>query len=162
LQGGKQARLALRLPIEEKFRVAAWRELGTADFAYDTDHYYKLKIECRGAAIRASIDDRLILTAEDGEIPRGLTGLSANRPARYRHFRVSCAAGTQRGIEERIRLREQELTRLRAGNPRPKLWKTFDTPQFGAGRNVRFGDLDGDGAADMLICQNVAKVNGGD
>jgi hypothetical protein len=162
LQGGKQARLALRLPLEEKYRVAAWRELGTADFTYDTDRYYKLKVECRGAAIRASIDDRLILTAEDAEIPNGLTGLSANIPARYRDFRVSCAPDTKRGIEERIRLREQELARLRAENPRPKLWKKFDTPQFGAGRNARFGDLDGDGAADMLICQNVAKINGGD
>jgi hypothetical protein len=161
LQGGKQARLALRLPIEEKYRVAPWRELGMADFPYDTDRYYRLKVECRGTTIRASIDDRLILTAEDGEIPRGLTGLSANIPARYRDFRVSCTPETRHGIEERIRLREDELARLRAENPRPKLWKRFDTPQFGAGRNVRFGDLDGDGAAEMLFCQNVAKVDGG-
>ena len=44
------------------------------------------------------------------------------------------------------RRREAELARLRDSNPRPKLWKKFDTPSFGAGRNVRFGDLDGDGA----------------
>jgi hypothetical protein len=162
LQGGKQARLALRLPLEEKYRVAAWRELGTADFVYDTDRYYTLKVECRGAAIRASIDDRLILTAEDGEISSGLAGLAANIPARYRDFRVSCDPDTNRGIAQRILVRETDLARLRHENPRPKLWKKFDTPQFGAGRNVRFGDLDGDGAADMLMCQNVAKVNGGD
>ena len=36
----------------------------------------------------------------------------------------------------------------------------FDTPGFGAGRNVRFGDLDGDGQLDMLFAQNVAKVRG--
>jgi hypothetical protein len=162
LQGGKQARLALRLPIEERYRIAPWRELGTADFPYDTDHYYRLKVESRGPRIQAFIDDKLILSAVDAEIPRGQTGLSANIPARYRDFRVLCDPETKRGIDERVRNREQDLARLRDENPRPKLWKRFDTPGFGAGRNARFGDLDGDGAADMLICQNVAKVNGGD
>ena len=75
--------------IEEKYRVAPW-ELGTADFPYDTDRYYRLKVESRGSKIRAYIDDKLILSAEDAEIPRGKTGLSANIPARYRDFRVSC------------------------------------------------------------------------
>jgi hypothetical protein len=162
LQGGKQARLALRLPIEEKYRIAPWRELGTAAFRYDTDRYYRLKVETRGSTIRAFVDDALVLSAEDAEIPRGKAGLSANIPARYRDFRVACAPATKQTIEERIRDREEVLARLRAGNPGPKLWKRFDTPRFGAGRNVRFGDLDGDGAADMLFCQNVAKVNGGD
>jgi hypothetical protein len=162
LQGGKQARLALRLPIEETYRIAPWRELGTAEFPYDTDRYYRLKVESRGPRIRAFIDDTLVLTAEDSEIPRGLAGLSANIPARYRDFRVSCDPANKSGIERRIQAREQELARLQGENPRPKLWKKFDTPRFGAGRNARFGDLDGDGAADMLIAQNVAKVNGGD
>ena len=45
-------------------------------------------------------------------------------------------------------------------NPRPKLWKKFETPGFGAGRNVRFGDLDGDGVPDMLIAQNIPRIRG--
>ena len=57
----------------------------------------------------------------------------------------------------RIDARERELERLRAANPRPQLWRTFDTPGFGAGRNVRFGDLDGDGQIDMLIAQNMSR-----
>src|SRR4051794_1224216 len=127
LQGGKQARLALRLPIEEKYRIAPWRELGTAEFRYDTDRYYTLKVECRGATIRAFIDGTLILTAEDGGIARGKAGLSANIPARYRNFRVTCDATTKQSIEERIARREEELGRLRGENPRPKLWRQFDT-----------------------------------
>jgi rhamnogalacturonan endolyase len=161
LRGGKQARLALRLPIEEVYREAAFRELGTAEFPYDTDRYYRLKVECRGPEIRASIDGKLVLSAEDAEIPGGKAGLSANIPARYEDFRVSCDPEAKRGIDDRIRAREAELARLRDDNPRPKLWKQFETPDFGAGRNARFGDLDGDGQADMLICQNVAKVDGG-
>ncbi len=43
-------------------------------------------------------------------------------------------------------------------NPKPKLWKKFSTPLFGAGRNARFGDLDGDGIPEMLIAQNIPRV----
>ena len=53
-----------------------------------------------------------------------------------------------------------ELRKLRAENPLPKLWKKFETPKFGAGRSVRFGDLNGDGAPDMLIAQNIPRVRG--
>jgi hypothetical protein len=51
------------------------------------------------------------------------------------------------------------VARLRAGNPQPKLWKKFEISKYGAGRNVRFGDLDGDGVPDMLIGQNVRKAS---
>ena len=65
-----------------------------------------------------------------------------------------------RQIGARIAARETELGSLRAANPQPKLWKKFETPKWGAGRNVRFGDLDGDGRLDMLIAQNIPKVRG--
>ena len=63
-------------------------------------------------------------------------------------------------IRSSIDGREKELASLRAANPQPKLWKKFSTPRWGAGRNVRFGDLDGDGRIDMLIAQNIPKVRG--
>ena len=61
---------------------------------------------------------------------------------------------------KRIAARDAELDKLRASNPRPKLWKRFDTPRFGAGRNVRFGDLNGDGVPEMLFAQNIPRVRG--
>ena len=81
LTGGNRARLALRLPIEQVFRVASWRELGTAPFPYDTTRYYRLRVENEGSRIRASIDGKLILTADDGELVRGKASLTANIPA---------------------------------------------------------------------------------
>ncbi len=45
LTGGSRARLALRLPLETRFRVADWRELGSAEFPYDTTRYYRLRVE---------------------------------------------------------------------------------------------------------------------
>jgi len=160
LTGGKTARLAIRMPLEKTFRVAEWRELGAAEFPYDTKRYYRLKVENRGPAIRAYIDGRLVLEASDSEILKGKAGVAANIPARFQEFRVTAADDSERAIRDRIARREKELSALRAGNPRPKLWKRFATPKFGAGRNVRFGDLDGDGALDMLIAQNIPRVGG--
>jgi hypothetical protein len=64
------------------------------------------------------------------------------------------------GILKRIAARDAEVDKLRASNPRPKLWKRFDTPRFGTGRNVRFGDLNGDGVPEMLFAQNIPRVRG--
>jgi rhamnogalacturonan endolyase len=160
LSGGNKARLAVRLPLEKTFRVAEWRELASGDFRYDTTRYYALRVENAGPRIRAYIDGKLLLAAEDGELLKGKAGITANIPARFQDFRVSVSNAVKRDIEERVRRREAELNELRARNPRPRLWKKFDTPLFGAGRNVRFGDLDGDGAPDMLFAQNIPRVAG--
>ena len=92
---------------------------------------------------------------------RGKVGLTANAPARFQAFRATTADATRQAIDERIAQRNAELEKLRAGNPGPRFWKKFATPRFGAGRNVRFGDLDGDDRPEMLIAQNVAKVDNG-
>jgi rhamnogalacturonan endolyase len=160
LTGGNKVRLALRLPLEKTFRVAEWRELGSAGFAYNTEHYYRLKVENDGPRIRAFVDGKLLLEASDGEIVKGKVGVTANIPARFQDFRVSADDREEQAAQQRIAQREAELDKLRAENPKPKLWKKFATPKFGAGRNVRFGDLDGDGAVDMLIGQNIPRVRG--
>ena len=160
LDGGKRARLAVRLPLEKTLRVAEWRELGAIDFPYDTKKYYQLKVVNEGPRIQAYIDGRKILEASDGEITKGKAGLTANIPARFQDFRVQVSDLVKSQITQRILARETKLSKLRAENPQPKLWKQFTTPKFGAGRNARFGDLDGDGQLDMLIAQNIPRVRG--
>jgi hypothetical protein len=160
LEDGKRARLAKRLPLEEKFRICSWQELAAADFPYEANRYYRLRVENRGPEIRAYIDDKLVLTASDNELTAGKVGLSAITPTRFQNFRASVSPHAEELIAAAMDERQDELTRLQAANPKPKLWKKFATPRFGAGRNVRFGDLDGDGTPEMLIGQNVPKVVG--
>lgn len=160
LRGGKEAVLRLRLPIDRALRTGNWKELGSVPFSYDTTRYYSLKVENDGARIRAYVDGKLVLQADDSEITSGRIALTANAPARFRRVVVSASDTVETSIRRAIERRDQELAALRAANPRPKLWKKFDTPGFGAGRNVRFGDLDGDGVADMLIAQNIPRVRG--
>ncbi|MFB3825374.1 MAG: hypothetical protein ACE15B_01350 [Bryobacteraceae bacterium] len=159
LADGKTARLRLRLPFEKKMRAGEWKDLGSAPFPYDVTRYYTLKVENQGSSMRAYIDGKLLIEASDSEILKGKAGITANQAARFTDFRVTAADAAERGIKQRIAAREAELKRLRAGNPQPKLWKKFDITNYGAGRNARFGDLDGDGVIDMLIGQNVRKVS---
>lgn len=160
LSGGKEAQLALHLPLEKSFRVPQWKTLASAPFAYDARRYWRLKVASEGPKIRAYIDGRLVLEASDAEILKGKAGVMASGPARFQDFVVSASDDAQRATADRIRAREAELERLRAENPKPVLWKKFRTPRFGAGRNVRFGDLDGDGVPEMLIGQNIMHVSG--
>jgi hypothetical protein len=161
LRGGKQLWLAARLPLEEKFREAGWRELASAPLQYDTTRYYRLKVENAGETIRAYVDGKLMFEAREPELRSGKVGVTANVPARFQSFKATASAKTRQSIDKAIADRKAELVKLRAGNPAPKLWKKFATPRYGAGRNVRFGDLDGDGRPEMLIAQNVAKVDNG-
>lgn len=160
LSGGNKVRLAVHQVLEPALRVHGWRELGEAAFSYDNTRYYHLKVENDGPRIRAYVDGRLLLEASDSEIPKGKAGLLAATPARFQDFLVSAADSNAAEITARIRKRDEELARLRDENPKPKLWRRFDTPGFGAGRNARFGDLDGDGVPDMLIAQSIPRIRG--
>jgi hypothetical protein len=160
ISGGKRARLALKSPFENKFRTAEWKELGAAEVSYDVRQYHELKVENDGPKIRAYFNGKLVIEASDNEILNGRAGLTANIPTRFTDFVVSAPPATAQQIQTNIAAREKELASLRTANPQPKLWKKFSTPKWGAGRNVRFGDLDGDGRLDMLIAQNIPRVRG--
>ena len=160
LEQGSRIRLAERLPFDREFRVSAWREVASAPFVYDTRSWHRLEVSAEGDRIRAAVDGRPLIDVRDGELTSGIAGITANRPARFKAFRVTSSATAAAGLRQRIEQRDAGLRTLRAENPQPKLWKKFETPEFGAGRNVRFGDLDGDGRLDMLFAQNVPKVRG--
>lgn len=160
LRNGNEAVLRRRLPIDAALRAGNWKEFGAASFTYDTQRYYTLRIENDGPRMRAFIDGKLILEAGDSELTTGRIGLTATIPARFRQVRVTAPDAVIAEIKSEISSREAELAKLRAANPKPKLWKKFATPRYGAGRNVRFGDLDGDGQLDMLIAQNIPRVRG--
>jgi hypothetical protein len=160
LSGGDTAKLVVRLPIEKTYRIAEWRELAKIPFKYDTTRYYTLAVQNEGAKITAFIDGKQVMDASDSEIMRGKTGVAASVPARFQKFRVTTSTAAAAGIDQRIAARERDLAKLRAGNPKPKLWKKFSVKGFGAGRNIRLGDLDGDGQLDMLIAQNIPRVRG--
>ena len=90
LEDGKRARLALHLPLEKALRVRDWKELASAPFTYDAQHYYTLKVENIGPRIRAYVDGKLRAGGHRlGDGPKGKAGLTATVPARFQDFRVT-------------------------------------------------------------------------
>jgi len=159
LEEGAWARL-YRRQEEEAFRQANWIKLGEAAFSYTADRYLTLRVENQGEQIRCLVEGRLLIEARDSAIRKGKVGLLANMPARFDDVRVTTGPENARAIAARISARQEEVARLRAENPRPQLWKKIDTPQFGTGRSLRFGDLDGDGRLDVVLAQNIPRVRG--
>lgn len=158
LRDGAKIQILKRLPLESSYQRSVWQPLAEAPFSYTADRYYLLKVENDGPRMRAFVDGKPLLEASDGEILQGRIGVAAIATARFTDVRVTAPDAVKTKIEASIAARERELAALRAANPGLKLWKKFDTPRFGAGRNVRFGDLDGDGKVDMLIAQNTRKA----
>ncbi len=159
LEKGTKARLAVRQVIEKSYCRTEWKLLGETDYVHDTLTWQRLRVENRGEEIRCFIDGKLVIEVRDNQIPSGKAGLIAGSPARFADFVVSTTARPE--FSRAILAREDEERELRQKNPKPLLWKKFETPKYGAGRNVRFGDLDGDGVPEMLFAQVVAKVDTG-
>ena len=87
LSGGNKATLALHLPLEPALARHAWKNLGSAaDFPYDTTRYYTLKVETDGPRIRAFIDGKLVIEANDSEMLKGKARAS---PTALRASRIS-------------------------------------------------------------------------
>ena len=159
----RQARRGSRCGCRSRQKLASstGRSSGRPTFSYDVKRYYELKVENDGPKIRALHRRQAGHRSERRGDPERPGRRHGERPGALHGLRRLSAGRRSSGrSSSAIAAREQELAALRAANPQPKLWKKFATPNFGAGRNVRFGDLDGDGRLDMLIAQNIPKVRG--
>ena len=122
---------------------------------------------------RGTTRSRWKTTARDARLRRWQAGARGHRPRNpqgqgRRHcqqrrrasqdFRVS-APDAAKAIEDRVRARGRAETPARRQSQAEAL-EEVQHAQFGAGRNARFGDLDGDGVPDMLIAQNIPRIRG--
>ena len=105
--------------------------------------------------IRAEIAGVVTLQVTDDTYPNGKVGLMADVPTRYSHVKVTVTTKEQECFNILKSKQQRQLDDLRAKNPRPVVWKKIKTDGFGVGRNLRFGDLNGDGQVDVLIGQMV-------
>ena len=161
LEDGTRLRLAVRLPIDQEFRVGAWRELAGVPFTYDTKTWYRLEVNAEGDRLRGFVDGKLLVDVRDQRVDCGdcrhhrehagaVQGVPRDRDVRPRP--PICAAASS--------AREPSSSRCAPTTRSPSCGRNSTRKGFGTGRNVRFGDLDGDGRLDMLFAQNIAKVRG--
>lgn len=136
-----------------EFRKLNVKRLAEAPLAVPLGEEIRMAVTVMGSRITAAIEDGPTLEAEDGTFSSGGVALIADGLASFGPIRVTTDEDTARAIQDTIDRRTREEAQLQAANPKMKLWKRFLIKDYGVGRNVRFGDLDGDGQVDMLFGQ---------
>ncbi len=124
-------------------------------YPVDENSTIRIKIEVDNQVLRVSFDNTVQLTAVDSTFQKGKIALLADAPAIFHSVHVRASKKEMERIAEVKREKDEELARIREHIPRMALWKKIQTPGFGTSRNLRFGDMDGDGSIDILIGQVV-------
>jgi hypothetical protein len=137
----------------KSFRVLDETVLAAAPFAWKPGSELTLRIDTAAGRLRATFAGGPTLEAADSTFTQGRIGLTADVPARFFSVTVTCPPAAHTAYLAARAALDAEEARLQAANPQPVLWKKIPTPAFGTGRNLRFGDLNGDGRPDILIGQ---------
>ena len=135
------------------YRTANVTDLGRKAFAWQAGQKLAAMVTVEGDRIAARLNGTELFDVRDATWFQGRVALMSDVPTVYHRVRVTTTAEAHAAIKGAIRARRQVAERLQAANPKLKLWKKLDTPNFGTGRNLRFGDLNGDGQIDVLVAQ---------
>jgi rhamnogalacturonan endolyase len=128
--------------------LGRWKTLGIKYFSIDYDRRYHFRVELSGSKIFCYINEALIFSLEDDTFTKGKVGLLASCPCRY--YKVSVEVN-----------KEEKIEWIKEAKPGIKLWKKIYFPKDkGAGRSIRFGDLNSDGRLEFVLAQNIRRAMG--
>jgi len=129
--------------------LGKWKVLALKRFDVNCDKKYKMGIEVVGSHISCSLNEKSVFFLNDKLFNRGKCGLIANVPSRYYKISLNILS------EHKARTLSNDKV------PRPVLWKKIQfAPKTGAGRSIRFGDLNGDGRLEFILAQNMRRTMG--
>ncbi len=147
--------LLLLVQDELEFRKPYEKVLARQEFSWNPDDDLEAVIEVDGARIQAQLNGKAVADLQDDTFTEGRIGLTADIPTRFTNVTVTTTPEEKQLLDARLQERAALEAKLQAANPTMKVWKKASLGEFGVGRNVRFGDLDGDGQIDALIGQMV-------
>ncbi len=145
--------LLKKVQYQDRFHHLKETVLAQKDFPYSASTLLRAAVQVKGSHLRAWLGDQLVLQAEDATFAEGKIGLLADIPTVYAKVEVTASVEEERAWRLAKEKEANELGLLRNGIPGMALWKKIPIEGFGVGRNLRFGDLDGDGRTDILVGQ---------
>ncbi len=129
--------------------------LAEQSFTFTPGQYLTASVVVNGNSIEAKLDNKVTLKITDNTYLKGKIGLVSNARACYKSVEVLTTETDRNIFEKKKAMYEEEALKLQAANPQMVVWKKITTKGFGVGRNIRFGDLNGDNQIDVLIGQVV-------
>jgi rhamnogalacturonan endolyase len=120
---------------------------------FEPDEWINTTVELSGNSIHVTLNDTVTLQAEDETFAHGKVALTADIPTRYSFVKITTSVEEKNRIDRSIQKKRSQEELLQAKNPKPIVWKKMAINNFGVGRNLRFGDLNGDGEIDVLFGQ---------
>lgn len=139
----------------EDFKSLNEKILAEQKFIFNPGEDLTAVISLNGSSIMAEMNNVVSLNAEDNTYSKGKIGLVSNVRSDFKMVEVALSKKDKETIIFQKALYEQEASRLQTSNPAMTVWKRIKTPEFGVGRNLRFGDLNNDKMTDVLIGQVV-------
>jgi rhamnogalacturonan endolyase len=135
------------------FRAMDERTLAEAPFSWTPGGFISLKVTAAEDKLTAQFGNGVSLEARDAGITHGRIGFCSDMPAKFARVRVTTSLAGKRAFDKAAKDRAEEQAKLEAANPKMVLWRKISTPAYGAARNLRFGDLEGNGRMDILLVQ---------
>lgn len=136
----------------DSYRTSNQTILAEKEIDYKAGEKLKAEVTVNGSHIKGEIKG-VTLEANEDEFQKGKIGLMSDVPTKYYSVKVTTDDNSFDEYSVERKKYDDEVNKLRAENPKPVLWKKFNTEGFGAPRSLRFGDLDMDGQMDILIGQ---------
>ena len=137
------------------FRRPYEKRLVMDKFEYDTIRLIEVEINLNDDLLRVNIKGGPSFSVLDSTFRSGKIGYLADGPAVFGPVRIITDIKEKRRLDMELSAKDKLEKELQQQNPKPVLWKKISTEGFGTGRNLRFGDLNGDGVTDVLIGQVV-------
>ena len=133
----------------------AWVKLKIRNVPYRIGEPHTLRIEVNDRNHTFYVDGKQIdITRRDHHHGSGMVGLIANSPVEYRRVRVIMSKQAYQDYLTRKAKRERLERELSKNYPLPRLWKKVDLKKLAVnGRQMRWGDLDGDGRLEFVLAQ---------
>ena len=129
---------------------------------FDTEAWHALSLSVESGCIEGTLDGQYVIRAEDDRFPCGQIALVATAPAQFDDVEVTALGGEAERFSIMASRQERELADRRESFPAPVLWRRIELGDSGAGKSVRFGDVDGDGELEILMAQNLKRMGSGD